>query len=206
MARDDNQGQQGQQQGRPNRDQRENRGGDRNNDRGEGDGLQDRVVHIARVAKVVKGGRRFSFSALVVVGDGKERVGFGLGKAGEVPDAIRKASEQAKKNMMKVPTVEGTIPYDVIGRYGACSILMNPAPKGKGIIAGGACRVMTELAGIRDIVCKVHGTKNSGSVVRATIDGFKQLMLIDEYAAIRGITPELAQQKRHDVVATPAKK
>jgi small subunit ribosomal protein S5 len=202
VAREEKEGQQGQhgQQGRSNRDQRDNR-----EPRGEGDGLQDRVVHIARVAKVVKGGRRFSFSALVVVGDGKEKVGFGLGKAGEVPDAIRKASEQAKKNMMKVPTVEGTIPFDVIGKYGSCSILMNPAQKGKGIIAGGACRVMTELAGIRDIVCKVHGTKNSGSVVRATMDGFKQLMLIEEYAANRGLAPEQVLQKRHEAPKTVAK-
>lgn len=175
--------------------------GPRNNDQGRGDressdGFQDRVVHIARVAKVVKGGRRFSFSALVVVGDGKERVGFGLGKAGEVPDAIRKASEQAKKNLFKIPTVDGTIPFDVVGRYGSCSVLMNPAKRGKGIIAGGAVRVLTELAGIRDIVCKVHGTKNSGSVVRATIDGLMQLEKIEEYSAKRGVAVETAQQKR----------
>jgi small subunit ribosomal protein S5 len=162
----------------------------------EGDGLQDRVVHIARVAKVVKGGRRFSFSALVVVGDGKERVGFGLGKAGEVPDAIRKASDQAKKNLVTIPQVEGTIPFDVIGRYGACSVLMNPAPKGKGIIAGGAVRVITEMGGLRDIVCKVHGTKNPGSVVRATLNGLQQLKTIDLYAADRGADPATAQQSR----------
>lgn len=160
------------------------------------DGLQDRVVHIARVAKVVKGGRRFSFSALVVVGDGKEKVGFGLGKAGEVPDAIRKASEQAKKNMYKIQLVEGTIPYDVIGKYGACSVIMNPAKKGKGIIAGGAVRVITELSGIRDIVCKVHGTKNSGSVVRATVNGLMKLQRIEEYAVRKGADPAVSQQKR----------
>ncbi len=169
-----------------------------NRDRGEGDGLQDRVVHIARVAKVVKGGRRFSFSALVVVGDGKERVGFGLGKAGEVPDAIRKASDQAKKNMVKIPTVEGTIPFDVVGKYGACNVVMNPAQKGKGIIAGGAVRIITELAGIRDIVCKVHGTKNPGSVVRATIEGLLQLSTIEDYALRKGVALEGAQQKRSD--------
>lgn len=172
----------------------------------EGDGLQDRVVHIARVAKVVKGGRRFSFSALVVVGDGKERVGFGLGKAGEVPDAIRKASDQAKKNMVRIPTFEGTIPYEVVGKYGACEVLMNPAAKGKGIIAGGAVRVITELAGIRDIVCKVHGTKNAGSVVRATIDGLLQLQTIEDYAAAKGVDPAIAQQKRHIVAAAREKK
>jgi len=176
------------------RDQRDNNRGPKQE--GEGDGLQDRVVHIARVAKVVKGGRRFSFSALVVVGDGKERVGFGLGKAGEVPDAIRKASDQAKKNLVTIPQVEGTIPYDVIGRYGACSVLMNPAQKGKGIIAGGAVRVITEMAGLKDIVCKVHGTKNPGSVVRATINGLQQLKTIENYAADRGADASTAQQHR----------
>jgi small subunit ribosomal protein S5 len=133
------------------------------------------------------------------VGDGKERVGFGLGKAGEVPDAIRKASEQAKKNMVRVELVDGTIPFDVVGRYGACSVLMNPAKKGKGIIAGGAVRVVTELAGLRDIVCKVHGTKNAGSVVRATIDGLVQLQRLEEYAARKGVDPSTAQQKRMTV-------
>jgi len=173
--------------------------GDRVREERDADGLQDRVVHIARVAKVVKGGRRFSFSALVVVGDGKERVGYGLGKAGEVPDAIRKASEQAKKNMVRVELVDGTIPFDVVGRYGACSVLMNPAKKGKGIIAGGAVRVVTELVGLRDIVCKVHGTKNAGSVVRATIDGLTQLQRLEDYAARKGVDPSTAQQKRMTV-------
>ena len=164
----------------------------------EAEPLQDRVVKIARVSKVVKGGRRFSFSALVVVGDGKEKVGFGLGKAGEVPDAIRKGSEQAKKNMRKVPTVDGTIPYDVVGRYGSCKVIMNPAKKGKGIIAGGAVRIITELAGIRDIVCKVHGTKNPNSVVRATMDGLEQLLSIEDYADLRGADAATLQQKRHE--------
>ena len=180
-------------------------GGDRGRggrDQEDGDGLQDRVVHIARVAKVVKGGRRFSFSALVIVGDGKERVGFGLGKAGEVPDAIRKASDQAKKNLVKISSVDGTIPFDVVGTYGACKVVMNPAQKGKGIIAGGAVRILTELAGIRDIVCKVHGTKNPGSVVRATIQGLLQLQTIETYAVSRGIDPVTAQQKRAVKAAT----
>jgi small subunit ribosomal protein S5 len=136
--------------------------------------LQDRVVNIARVAKVVKGGRRFSFSALVVVGDGKDKVGFGVGKAGEVPDAIKKGSERAKKDMIDVPKVDGTIPYEVIGKYGSARVLMYPAKKGKGIIAGG-----------EDIVCKVHGTKNGHNVVRATLNGLSQLMNIDEYAQRR---------------------
>jgi len=161
------------------------------------DAFQDRVVKISRVAKVVKGGRRFSFSALVVVGDGKSKVGFGLGKAGEVPDAIRKGSEQAKKNMIDVPVVGGTIPYEVVGRYGACKVVMHPAKKGKGIIAGGAVRVVTELAGLEDVVCKVHGTKNSSSVVRATVDGLLQLQTIKQYAEKRGVDPETAQQIRH---------
>lgn len=159
--------------------------------------LQDRVISIARVSKVVKGGRRFSFSALVVVGDGKSKVGIGLGKAGEVTDAIRKGSEQAKKSLQSVPTVDGTIPFSVVGEYGACKVIMNSAKKGKGIIAGGSVRIITELAGIEDIVCKVHGTKNPGSVVRATMDGLAQLMTIEEYAAIRGVDPENAQQVKN---------
>jgi small subunit ribosomal protein S5 len=154
----------------------------------EGDGFQDRVVHIARVAKVVKGGRRFSFSALVVVGDGKGRVGFGLGKAGEVPDAIKKGADQAKKNLVKVVSLEGTIPFDVTGRFGAAKVLMFPAKKGTGTIAGGAVRIICELAGIQDIVCKVHGTKNYHSVVRATVNGLQQLVSPDDYAAVRGKT------------------
>jgi small subunit ribosomal protein S5 len=161
------------------------------------DGLQDRVVHIARVAKVVKGGRRFSFSALVVVGDGREKVGFGLGKASEVPDAIRKASEQAKKNMTKIPTVDGTIPFDVIGKFGSARVIMFPAKKGKGIIAGGAVRILVELGGVQDIICKVHGTKNHQNVVRAAMDGLKQLMLPDQYAGFRGKTAEATRQVRH---------
>lgn len=148
--------------------------------------LQDRVVNIARVAKVVKGGRRFSFSALVVVGDGKDKIGFGVGKAGEVPDAIRKGSDRAKKAMVSVQHRNGTIPFEVIGRYGSAKVLMYPAPKGKGIIAGGAVRTVVELAGIEDIVCKVHGTKNPHNVVRAVVNGLEQLMSIEDYAGYRG--------------------
>jgi len=158
--------------------------------------LQDRVVNIARVAKVVKGGRRFSFSALVVVGDGKDKVGFGVGKAGEVPDAIKKGSDQAKKSMYAVPKFEGTIPFEVVGRYGSSRVLMYPAKEGKGIIAGGAVRVMVELAGIRDIVCKVHGTKNHHNVVRAVMNGFEQLMTIEEYAEYREKAPADVRQLR----------
>lgn len=161
------------------------------------DGFQDRVVNIARVAKVVKGGRRFSFSALVVVGDGKEKVGFGLGKANEVPDAIRKGSEQAKKTLISVRKNGGTIPFEVIGRYGSARVLMYPAKKGKGIIAGGAVRIIAELAGIEDIVCKVHGTRNQQNVVRAVINGLAQLETIEEYAGRRGKEAVDVFQARH---------
>ena len=165
----------------------------------ENDALQDRVIHIARVAKVVKGGRRFSFSALVVVGDGIGSIGFGVGKANEVPDAIRKASEQAKKNMMNVPIVNGTIPYEVVGQFGASSILMKPAPEGKGLIAGGAARVVMEFAGYTNIISKIHGSKNHHNVVRATVQGLKQLMKAEVYAANRGKSPEEVIQFRHPV-------
>lgn len=162
------------------------------------DGLQDRVINIARVAKVVKGGRRFSFSALVVVGDGKGKVGFGLGKANEVPDAIRKGSDQAKKAMVAIPQREGTIPFDVVGKYGSAKVLMYPAKKGKGIIAGAAVRTICELAGIQDIVCKVHGTSNHSNIVRATMDGLMQLMPAEEYSKIRGKgLDEIAQTRTH---------
>lgn len=160
------------------------------------DGLQDRVVNIARVAKVVKGGRRFSFSALVVVGDGKDKVGFGLGKANEVPDAIRKGSDQAKKALVSVKKVGGTIPFEVVGTYGSAKVLMYPAKKGKGIIAGGPVRVLVELAGIEDIVCKAHGTKNHSNIIRAVMDGFEQLEEIEQYAKDRGKTPAEVYQSR----------
>jgi small subunit ribosomal protein S5 len=169
---------------------------DSGKDGNEGDGLQDRVVHIARVAKVVKGGRRFSFSALVVVGDGKGRVGFGLGKAGEVPDAIKKGADQAKKNMVKVVTQEGTIPFEIAGKFGAAKVLMFPAKKGTGTIAGGSVRIICELAGIQDIVCKVHGTKNYHSVVRATINGLMEMVSVEDYAASRGKTLDQVLQLR----------
>lgn len=159
--------------------------------------FQDRVVNISRVAKVVKGGRKFSFSALVVVGDGKDQVGYGLGKANEVPDAIRKGSEHAKKNLIKVHKVEGTIPYEVIGRYGSARVLMYPAKKGKGIIAGGAVRMIVELAGVEDIVCKVHGTRNHQNIVRATINGLEQLRCINDYSSQRGMAPDEVLQSKN---------
>ncbi|SME88799.1 30S ribosomal protein S5 [Pseudobacteriovorax antillogorgiicola] len=161
------------------------------------DNFQDRVVNIARVAKVVKGGRRFSFSALVVVGDSKNKVGFGLGKANEVPDAIRKGSEQAKKSLITVRKNGGSIPFEVVGRYGSARVLMYPAKKGKGIIAGGAVRIICELAGIEDIVCKVHGTRNQQNVVRAVVDGLSQLENIEQYAARRGKEAADVLQVRH---------
>lgn len=161
------------------------------------DAFQDRIIHISRVAKVVKGGRRFSFSALIVVGDGKEKVGFGLGKANEVPDAIRKGSEQAKKNLQDIFKVDGTIPFEVIGKYGSAKVLMYPAQKGKGIIAGGPVRTIVEMAGIQDIVCKVHGTKNHGNIVRAVFDGLSQLMSADDYAEGRNKTKDEVIQHRH---------
>jgi small subunit ribosomal protein S5 len=175
--------------GRQPRESREQREA-REREAREMDPFQDAVVHIARVAKVVKGGRRFSFSALVVVGDGKERVGFGLGKASEVPDAIRKASEQAKKRLVRVSRFENTIPFEVVGRYGSARVLMFPAPRGVGIIAGGAVRTLVELAGIKDVVCKVHGTKNHQNVVRAVMNGFSQMMSIEDYAKGRDTTVE----------------
>ena len=161
------------------------------------DQFEDHVVSVSRVAKVVKGGRKFSFSALVVVGDHEGHVGFGLGKANEVPDAIRKGSEKAKKNLTEIRSHDGTIPYEVVGKYGSAKVLMYPATKGKGIIAGGAVRTLLELAGIQDIVCKAHGTRNSQNIVRATINGLEQLRTVEEYCAARGKDPVNIIQKRH---------
>ena len=158
--------------------------------------IQDRVVKISRVAKVVKGGRRFSFSALVVVGDSKGKVGFGVGKANEVPDAIKKASDHARKNLLDVPQVKGTLPFEVEGRFGSSLVRMYPAPDGKGVIAGGATRIMAELCGIKNIVCKIHGSKNGHNVVRATMQGFRQLMQVEEYAKKRDKQVDEIIQKR----------
>lgn len=137
--------------------------------------LIERVVHISRVAKVVKGGKRFSFSALVVTGDGNGRVGFALGKAREVPEAIRKAIEGAKKSMVRVPVIDGTIPHDILGVYGAAKVVMKPASPGTGVIAGGPVRAVVEAAGIHNILTKSLGTSNPHNVVKAVMDGLSKL-------------------------------
>ncbi len=149
--------------------------------------LTDRVVDIRRVAKVVKGGRRFSFSALVVVGDGQGHVGTGMGKANEVPEAIRKAVEHAKRNLVKVPLVNKTIPYEVMGKFGAAKVLLKPASEGTGVIAGAAVRAIAESAGIENILTKSLGSNNPYNLVKATMEAISQLKYPEEVLQLRGL-------------------
>ena len=151
-------------------------------------GFVEKIVALNRVAKVVKGGRRFSFSALVVVGDGEGSVGYGLGKAQEVPEALRKATESAKRNMIQVPVLDGTLPYEVLGKFGAGSVLLIPASEGTGVIAGGAVRAIMEAAGIRDVLSKAIGTNNPHNVIKATMAGLASLRSAEDVSELRGKT------------------
>ncbi len=156
--------------------------------------FSEHIVHLSRVAKVVKGGRRFSFAALVVIGNGEGLVGYGLGKAQEVPEAIRKGGERARKNMIRVPIKGTTLPHEVHGHYGAGHVIIRPASPGTGVIAGGAARAVLEAAGVKDVLTKCIGTRNAHNVVRATIEGLRQLMTREDVLERRGLNQrEVAQ-------------
>ena len=159
-------------------------------ERQEDDGLNEKVVAINRVAKVVKGGRTFRFSAVVVVGDGKGHVGVGNGKAAEVPDAIKKAIEDAKKNLIEVPIVGTTVPHEYIGKFGSASVIIKPAAEGTGLITGGSVRPVLELAGYRDVRTKILGTNNPRNCVYATLEGLKNMETAEQVAKKRGLKVE----------------
>ena len=183
----------------------DNRGGGRRRDREEeNDGMVDRLVHINRVAKTVKGGRNMSFAALVIVGDENGRVGFGKGKAREVPEAIRKATETAKKSMIRVPLREGrTLHHDVKGRHGAGKVMMRAAPPGTGVIAGGPMRAVMECLGVQDVVAKSNGTSNPYNMIRATFDGLKRMESPRTVAAKRGKKVADIIARREDGASNP---
>ena len=158
--------------------------------RQEDDGLIKKLIQVNRVTKTVKGGRNMRFAALVVVGDGNGKVGYGQGKAKEVPEAIEKATQAAKKNMINVPVVDTTIPHEVLGKFGKGAVLMMPAAEGTGVIAGGPVRAVMEAAGIKNIRTKSHGTQNAGNCVKATVAGLSELKTVEQIAALRGKTVE----------------